>query len=366
MHRSLTLLQTLLVAEMGHRSSNRSQVEQLEQDILQHPDLHMKVTEHVRNGNRDVPVHEFDPNHRPGILRIVKIPKGTKIRITYSPDDRDYVQSLYWYLGILLPITESLLCDHTHAYRPKRGIETELRQVLSAVTTGYDHQVVIGQEDVKSCFDHARIALVLHKLPPWTAGQVILLQQRYRETVIPSGMRPQGGPQGHPAICALVNMVLDHILAPIRNRFEGRAILINFSDDFAFVGTGNDVREMRKEVQSALKAHGMTLNPDKHRTTRVGPGAKVIILGLELEWMTSNPRPIIRPKRQAYMNLSDKVAGTIHNKHIRSITGSWKAHYDGLCNDADHDSRTRTAISEGLRRHSAGIPQLSRPVHGGI
>ncbi|MBX3742112.1 MAG: hypothetical protein KF712_14030 [Akkermansiaceae bacterium] len=351
---------------MRSRNPDRSRIEQLEQTILQHPDLRKQVTEHVRNGNRDVTVQAFDPSHRPGILRIVRIPKGTKVRITYSPDDRDYVQSLYWYLGILLPITESHLCDHTHAYRPRRGIQTEIRQILSVITTGYDHQVVIAQEDVKFCFDHAPIALILHMLPPWTAGQVILLQQRYRETVIPNGMRPQGGPQGHPAICALVNLVLDHILAPTRKRFEGHATLINFSDDFAFVGTGDYVREMRKEVQAALNAHGMTLNPDKRRTTRVGPGAKVIILGLEFEWMAADPRPIIRPKRQAYRNLSDKIAGATHNKHIQAIIRSWKAHYIALCNDADHDRRTQEAISEGLRRHSAGKPQTSRPNFGGI
>jgi hypothetical protein len=361
MYPSLPYLQMLLVAEMRSSTPVRSRIEQLEEAILHHSDLRKQVTEHVRNGNRDITIQPFDPNHRPGILRIVRIPKTTKVRITYSPDDRDYLQSLYWYLGILLPITESHLCDHTHAYRPKRGIETEVRQILSAVTTGYGHQVVIAQEDVKSCFDHAPVALILHMLPPWTAGQVILLQQRYRETVIPSGMRPQGGPQGHPAICALVNLVLDHILAPPRKRFEGSVTLINFSDDFAFVGTGDDVQEMRKEVQAALNAHGMTLNPDKRRTTYVGPGAKVIILGVELEWMSSYPRPIIRPKRQAYRNLSDKVAGATHNKHIQAITRSWKAHYDRLCNDPDQYRRTQIAISEGLRRHSASNPPPPAP-----
>jgi hypothetical protein len=366
MYLSLSYSQMLLVAEMRSRTPDRSRIEQLEQAILQHPDLRKQVTEHVRNGSRDVAVQAFDPSHRPGILRIVRIPKGTKVRITYSPDDRDYVQSLYWYLGILLPITESHLCTYTHAYRPKRGIVSEIHQILSATIKGYHHQVVIAQEDVESCFDHAPIALVHHLLPPWTIGQVKMLQQRFRETVISSGKRLQGGPQGHPAICALVNLVLDHILAPIRKRYEGRVILINYSDDFAFIGTGDDVREMRKEVQAALNAHGMALNPDKSRTTRIGPGAKVIILGLELEWMASAPRTIIRPKRQAYRNLSDKIAGATHNKHIQAIIRSWKAHYNGLCNDADHNRRTQEAISEGLRRHSAGNPQPSRPDFGGI
>lgn len=362
MYPSLSYLKTLLVAEKGSRTPDRSRIEQLEQAILQHPDLRKQVAEHVRKGHRDVAIQAYDPNHRPGILRIVRIPKGNKVRITYSPDDRDYVQSLYWYLGIILPITESHLCDHTHAYRPNRSIDTEIRQILSVVATS-DGQIVIRQEDVKSCFDSLPISLIHHLLPPWTLKQVILLQQRYRETVIPRGMRPKGGPQGHPAVCALINLTLDFILAPVRQRFEGRVILINYSDDIVLVGSGNDARQMRKEAEEALNAHGVTLNPDKSRTTRVGPGAKTVILGLELEWMTSNPRPIIRPKRQAYGNLSDKIAEATHNKHIQSIVGGWKAHY-GQCNDPDHHRRTQEAIAEGHRRHSAGTPQPPAPSMG--
>jgi hypothetical protein len=362
---SMSSLQTLLVAETRSGSPDRSRVEQLEQAILHHPKLRKRVDEHLRDSNRDIAVLAFDPNHRPGILRVVKIPKGTKVRLTYSPDDRDYLQSLYWYLGILQPISESHLCDHTHAYRPNRSIKTEIRQILSAVTKGYGQQVVIGQEDVKSCFDHLPIALIHHLLPCQTLGQVILLQQRYRETVIPRGMRPKGGPQGHPAVCALINLTLDHILAPIRQRYEDRAILSNFSDDLVFVGSGNDVRAMRKEVEAALNAHGVVLNPDKSWTTRIGPGARTVILGFEFEWVTSNHRPIIRPKRQAYGNLSDKIAAATHTKNIRSIISGWKAHY-GLSNDPDHHGRTQAAIAEGQRRHSAGNPQPPRPVHGGI
>lgn len=361
---SLSHLQILLVAEVWTGSPCPTRLGQIEHLILHHPELGHRVNEHLRKSTRDTSIRAFDPNHKPGILKVVRIQNEAKVRLTYSPDDTDYTQSLYWYLGILLPLAESMLSDHSHAYRPNRNIGTEMKQILMAISGG-DHRTVIAQEDVKSCFDNLPIAVIHHLLPSQTREQVMLLQQRYRETIASHGLRPKGGPQGHPAVCALINMAMDFILAAVRQQYKGQAVLINFSDDLTMVGPEHIIRDMRNDAKVALRAHNVTLNPKKSRLTRVELGAKTTILGLELEWMTSTTDPVIRPKQQAYRNLTEKIAAAVHNRSKEAIITSWKAHYNSLCNDPDHQRRTQSAIVEGLRRLFAGTPPTTRPVYGG-
>jgi hypothetical protein len=187
-----------------------------------------------------------------------------------------------------------------------------------------------------------------------------MLLSRYKETTLAMGIRPNGGPQGHPAVCAIVNLTLDQILIPIRRRYQGCAILCNYSDDLAFVGPRETVRAMRREAEAALNAHGVMLNPTKSRATHLEPGAKTVILGFEFEWKAADKWPTTRPKAQAYLNLSDRIAAAAHVLQIQATIKGWKAHYD-MCNDPDHRHRTFTAVNEGFDRHIAGQPKLFRP-----
>ncbi|MBX3743217.1 MAG: hypothetical protein KF712_19690 [Akkermansiaceae bacterium] len=271
----------------------------------------------------------------------------------YSPTNEDYVQSLYWYLGIIRPISEAILHDSTHAYRPNRGIDSEIEEFRKAVIVQPGGRpVTVAQEDIVECFDNAPIALVLNYLPPFTRKQVTILLQRYRETVRVRDRYPHGGPQGHPATCALVNMTIDHLLAPIRKDYTGRAFIITYSDDLTIIGDSITVLEVTQAIRRAFARHGLQLNQLKSRRTPIIPGSKIVLLGYEFEWgYDINKAPIIRPKRGAYENLSDKIGSADTHFRIRTVIQGWKACY-GWTNDPEHASRTKQAIDEGLRRHS--------------
>lgn len=353
MNVSLQNLQFLLVAEIrnGHQDGHR--MSELEQEILHHPELRVLVGKHALERRRISAVRDFDPNHIPDILAVRPVRKGEKIRITYSPSNEDYIQSLYSYLGIIRPISESILHDSIHAYRPNRGIDTEIYEVQKAISRYEGSEpVTVGQEDISDCFDRVPIALILHLLPPITRKQTVMLQERFVQTAWKQDRPPRGGPQGHPAMCALVNMTLDFLLSPIRKEYAGKANIISYSDDLTIIGPEAIVREATGAIRSALASQGVQLNPHKSRRTRIVPGSKITLLGYEFEWGHDIHRaPVIRPKRGAYQNLSDKIAGAITNKQIHAIIQGWKAHY-GWTTDPEHPRRTQQAIDEGLRRHS--------------
>lgn len=358
MYNTFHELKRKLVAEMLTPCGSRDAARELEMAILGSWENRSLVAQHALERRSIRSVADFDPLYRPGILRVIPIRKpGKKVRITYSPEDCDFVHSLYLNFGIIGTLSEAILSDDAHAYRPHRGIETAINQLLAIVARQQGGPTAVYQDDIESCFDNVPVNNILHLLPPHTERQVRMLQTRFRETTSTRASHPRGLPQGHPASCPLVNMCLNLILQPVRGRYRGQAILLNYSDDLALAGPEEVVKSMRDDTEEVLNANGLHLHPGKRRQTIIDTGERITFLGYELDWNNGKGMPNIRPKRQAYQNLEDKLAVAGSLPQIRAIKNGWISHYR-MTNDPAHRSRTDAAIQAGLTRQQTRHPNF--------
>jgi hypothetical protein len=330
--KQLEILQRLLLEALRKGHLSASVIDKLVMAILRNPELAQMVRQraHERRGLQVVP--QFDPNHVPGVMQKKTIITRGKRRVVFSPTDVDYCQALYWLLGNIGPIADYSVHADTHAYVKGRGIDDAVESAITAINITTD--CVCMQEDIADCFNTVPTGIVQTEFPPRVWNYIAQVCDRHRELM----RAATGMPQGHPISAAVINVVINKLLMPIRQRYNGVAYIGTYSDDLTRAGPREIAMQARADISKVLAENGMMLNASKSRSARPTQGQPVTILGYELEWQTPQGRPLIRPRRRAYESLSAALAIAVDLNHAAAIIKGWQNAYR-LTNDPRHLQR---------------------------
>ncbi len=339
----INTLQKLLWQALGGAHHDQNVISKLTRWILQHPELQILVQlrAYERRGIRAIA--PYDPEHQPGVFTIRIIKRNGKARIVFSPSDSDYVQAQYYLIGIIGPIAESVVHGDTCAYITGRGTESAIFKAINR--TQRTPQCVWWQLDIQDCFNTIPTSVVIAVFPPQARKYIALVQQRHRE--LNSGA--SGLPQGHPISAAVVNVVINFLLAPIRHGLNEGTTVISYSDDITPVGPRDETMRIGREIEQTLRDHGMKLNPEKSRRDTPAQGRTMTLLGYELQWRAPQLPPVIGPRRRAYAQLTGAIANSLDRNHVEAIMRGWKNAYR-LSNDPTHLHRMQDAIRDGFNR----------------
>ncbi|MBK1817358.1 hypothetical protein JIN84_17185 [Luteolibacter yonseiensis] len=282
-----------------------------------------------------------------------------KSRDVYSPMDEDYCQAQYYQMGIITPIAESVAHQDTHGFRLGRGVETAIQAVCAA--QGKHADAVIIQVDVKDCFNTIPLGVAEEFFTPATWAYVKAVHSRYQEYTRSGAV---GIPQGHPIAAGTTNIVISKLLHGVRARYEGVVDIIVYGDDITLTGPRASTRGAREEIRRTLQQQGMALNPAKSRETRTLRNEPIQLLGYELQWLSYDGAPVIRPKQSAYDRLTEGIATAIDLEHAQQIHQGWINAYR-LSNDPRHGERVEWATNEGEHLRAARQNTTYGPGNGG-
>ncbi|MEO5915864.1 MAG: reverse transcriptase domain-containing protein [Luteolibacter sp.] len=352
---SLRYLHWKLLTDLQGPLRDEREVEKTTTRILHSSELEELVKTIAWQIRRIAHVASYDPGWTPGIPTKIVIQKDNgKTRTAWSPSNEDYVQQLYLLHGVVKPIVEANLSEQSHAFRSGHSTDTATGQVILAVKRLAGQNIQINQEDFTDCFTTAPTKLVGHHFPKIVTGRIDAIQGRYREVTMNEAWTP-GLPQGFPLVPAIINLIIDKLIDPIRKRWKVSADIIVYADDITIIAPRGTARQIKQEMIEALSEHGMRLNRKKSRRTVPRLGNWLPLLGLEIEWDHASATPTIRPRGKAYSNLSEKLADAVDINEMNGITRGWRNAYI-RCNDPHHPGKTTQAIKEGFLRR-ANRPQ---------
>jgi hypothetical protein len=283
--------------------------------------------------------------------------RWTKQRTVFSPGDLDYCQSQFFQIGIIGPVADDTVHTDSYAYISGRGIENAISKAI--VTTMGTQECVWQQDDIMDCFNTVPTRIAEPVFPTHTWNYIENVRHRYRELTQATGL-----PQGHPVSASVINVVINTLLLPIRQAYDGTVIIIVYSDDLTLIGPRVTVKKARAEIQAILAGYGMKLNPKKSRIARPVQGHPITLLGYELEWTSPHSWPLIRPRRKAYHRLEESLADALDLNHAEAIERGWQNAYR-LTNDARHQTRMKLAIESGMTRWRATTHRTQGPDTGG-
>jgi hypothetical protein len=180
----------------------------------------------------------------------------------------------------MTPFWESHFLDISHGFRPRRNVQTLLRDLGSQILQ--QHRTVILTADIRKAFDSVRIQDVMDAHHHHTQDQQ-LLDLVATVLVDPHSKRRRGIDQGNPYSPAALNVVLHHHLdAPIQQAAE-QPLLLRYADDMTIsAGSVSECQETLEKARNLLQPLGLTL-VDKGPPVDLSQKDSVVrVLGLEL------------------------------------------------------------------------------------
>lgn len=219
-------------------------------------------------------------------LRRVHIPKGPgQTRPLGIPAVRDRVAQEVLRL-LLNPLFERLFHDDSYGFRPKRNCHMAVEKVLELHRLGYTH---VLDADIKGFFDNLPHDVIMAGLRAEVAdGNILDLVEKFLKAgVMEEGIfvpTHKGTPQGGVISPLLANIALNSL--DWRLHHAGFRF-VRYADDFVVLCQNEaQVKEAHDLVQQQLTALGLTLSPEKTKTTKFREG--FAFLGFDISsWSVS-------------------------------------------------------------------------------
>lgn len=205
-------------------------------------------------------------------LRRVHIPKGPgQTRPLGIPAVRDRVAQEVLRL-LLSPLFERLFHDDSYGFRPKRNCHMAVEKVLELHRLGYTH---VLDADIKGFFDNLPHDVIMAGLRAEVAdGNILDLVEKFLKAgVMEEGVfvpTHKGTPQGGVISPLLANIALNSL--DWRLHHAGFRF-VRYADDFVVLCQDEaQVKEAHDLVQQQLTDLGLTLSPEKTKTTKFREG----------------------------------------------------------------------------------------------
>lgn len=219
-------------------------------------------------------------------LRRVHIPKGPgQTRPLGIPAVRDRVAQEVLRL-LLSPLFERLFHDDSYGFRPERNCHMAVEKILELHRLGYTH---VLDADIKGFFDNLPHDVIMAGLRAEVAdGNILDLVEKFLKAgVMEEGVfvpTHKGTPQGGVISPLLANIALNSL--DWRLHHAGFRF-VRYADDFVVLGQNEaQVKEAFDLVQQQLTDLGLTLSPEKTKTTKFREG--FAFLGFDISsWSVS-------------------------------------------------------------------------------
>jgi len=243
-------------------------------------------------------------------LRRVHIPKGppgsNQTRPLGIPVVRDRVAQEVL-RRLLAPIFEPQFHEDSYGFRPNRNCHKAIERALKLHGEGFLH---VLDADIKGFFDNIPHEVIMQRVAMEVAdGNILGILQRFLTAgVMEDGVfKPTsvGTPQGGVISPLLANIVLNPLDWALE---EAGFRFVRYADDFIVLCPNAErAQEARLLVEQTLSGLGLTLSPEKTKTTTYGKGYE--FLGF---FLSSRSR---RMRDKSVRKFKDKVRELTRRSH---------------------------------------------------